>query len=200
MLLQMSTLFPIEPILPQGFSYQAGFISEEEEQTLLEEIKQIVLNTFTFQGYEAKRKVASFGYDWNFETRTLSKGKDIPPAFHWLIKRVAAYLQIAKEELIELLVTEYPEGAVINWHRDAPPFDTIAGISSLTDCIFKLKPYKEQKQGRKAIISLSVARRSLYIMKDTSRTEWLHSIAPVTHTRYSITLRTVNTNALDKAL
>ena len=47
-----------------------------------------------FQGYEAKRKVASFGHDWSFEKRLLSKGKDIPPAFNSLIEKVAGKLDI----------------------------------------------------------------------------------------------------------
>ncbi|MGV3657809.1 MAG: alpha-ketoglutarate-dependent dioxygenase AlkB, partial [Chitinophagaceae bacterium] len=95
------------------------------------------------------------------------------------------------KDISELLVTEYPPGSVINWHRDAPPFDTIIGISLLSDCVFKLRPYDKAKQERKATISLPVQRRSLYVMKDSARTEWEHSIAPVKQTRYSITLRTL---------
>jgi len=52
------------------------------------------------------------------------------------------------------LVTEYPEGSVINWHRDAPPFDVIAGISLLPDCTFRLRPQEKLKQGRGSVISL----------------------------------------------
>jgi alkylated DNA repair dioxygenase AlkB len=88
-------------------------------------------------------------------------------------------------------LTEYPVGAVINWHRDAPPFDIIAGISLHSDCVFKLRPYDKAKQGRRSVISIPVKRRSLYIIRDTARTDWEHSIAPVNDVRYSITLRTL---------
>ncbi|MDQ3846280.1 MAG: alpha-ketoglutarate-dependent dioxygenase AlkB, partial [Bacteroidota bacterium] len=74
----MNTLFPIEPTLPEGFLYLPDFISEEEERELLGQIGNTTLHTFHFQGYEAKRRVASFGYDWSFEKQQLSKGKDIP--------------------------------------------------------------------------------------------------------------------------
>jgi hypothetical protein len=122
----MNTLFPLEPILPPGFSYHPHFITEEEETLLLEKI----------QG--------------------------------------------------------------TNWHRDAPPFDTIAGISLLSNCLFRLKPHDKAHQSRKAVLSLPVQRRSLYIMAGASRTDWQHSIAPVSQTRYSITLRTLNTTNLLK--
>jgi alkylated DNA repair dioxygenase AlkB len=190
----MNTLFPLEPKLPPGFSYYDEFITELEEAQLLKDIKAIELKTFHFQGYEAKRKTASFGYDWSFEKRQLSKGKDIPAVFTWLIKRVASKCAIEMDAFSELLVTEYPVGAVINWHRDAPPFDIIAGISLLSDCTFRFRPYEKEKQGRKSILSLPVKHRSLYIIKDEARSEWEHSTAAVQATRYSVTLRTVKNN------
>ena len=187
----MDTLFPIEPVTPPGFRYFPDFISREDETALLKEISQIPLHTFMFQGYEAKRKVASFGYDWNFETRKLSKGKDVPAVFEPLIQKAAAFLSIRTKDFAEVLLTEYPPESVINWHRDAPPFDVIVGISLLSDCTFRFRPHDKEKQNRGAVISLPVKRRSLYVMKGESRTEWQHSILPVKEGRYSVTLRTL---------
>lgn len=187
----MATLFPIGPILPPGFSYTPDFITESEEDELYQAILKSELHTFLFQGYEAKRKVASYGYDWNFEKRILSKGREIPAVFNKLINNVALHLQIQPDNIAELLLTEYPIGSVINWHRDAPPFDTIAGISILSDCTFKIRPHDKEKQIRSATISIPVKRRSLYIMQGASRSEWQHSISPVKSVRYSITLRTL---------
>jgi alkylated DNA repair dioxygenase AlkB len=187
----MQTLFPIEPQLPTGFAYLKNFISAAEEDELLRIIREIPVHPFHFQGYEAKRKVASFGYDWSFETQSLRKGKDIPVAFQWLIERIASFLNRKTEDFAELLLTEYPPGAVINWHRDAPPFDLIAGVSLHTDCLFRLRPYGKEKQGRTSVLSLPVQRRSLYVMEKEARTGWQHSIAAVKDTRYSITLRTL---------
>jgi alkylated DNA repair dioxygenase AlkB len=187
----MHTLFPVEPPFPEGFLYVPDFISAAEEAMLYHEAVKCERHTFTFQGYEAKRKVASFGYDWNFEQQRLSKGANIPEVFQPLIDKVATRLSIEVERFAELLITEYPVGAVINWHRDAPPFDLIAGISLQTDCIFRLRPYEKAKQSRNATLSFPVKRRSLYIMQGPARTDWQHSIAAVKETRYSITLRTL---------
>ena len=188
----METLFPLDPVYPEGFQYTPSFISEAEEAELIRFINGMELRAFQFQGYEAKRKVASFGYDWNFENRSLTKGKDIPSPFLPLVYKVADYLALPTDRFAELLVTEYPAGSVINWHRDAPPFDLIAGISLQTDCLFRLRPHEKEKQHRSSLISLTAKRRSLYVMEGPARTDWQHSIAPVKEVRYSITLRTLN--------
>ncbi|WP_207514301.1 alpha-ketoglutarate-dependent dioxygenase AlkB [Longitalea luteola] len=185
------TLFDQAPALPEGFYYTPEYITEDEEQQLLAAVEDIHLHPMVFQGYTAKRKVASFGYDYNFTTRQLTKGLPIPAPFDWLIDKVAMQLKINRDQIAELLVTEYPIGAVINWHRDAPPFDSIAGISLAADCMFKLRPYEKSLRSRKTTVSLPVRRRSLYIMQGPARSDWEHSTAPVTAVRYSITLRTL---------
>lgn len=187
----MNTLFPLEPVYPDGFRYFPGFITAEEEEALIAAIAGLELHSFVFQGYTANRKVASFGYDYSFTNRALTRGKEIPEVFHPLVEKVGRKLEIPPGEWAELLVTEYPPGAVINWHRDAPPFDVIAGISLGADCIFRLRPHEKEKQSRLATISLTAHRRSLYLMKGEVRRHWQHAISPVKQTRYSITLRTL---------
>jgi alkylated DNA repair dioxygenase AlkB len=187
----MNTLFSIEPELPEGFLYMPDFITEQEEMELVSNISTLELETFIFQGFEAKRKFASYGFDYSFDKKTLTKGKDIPSFFSPLINRVAEHLSIMPTDFGELLILEYPAGAVINWHRDAPPFDIIVGISLLSDCTFRFRLQDKTKQGRGNIISLPVKRRSLYVMQGAARSEWQHSTAPVKDPRYSITLRTL---------
>jgi alkylated DNA repair dioxygenase AlkB len=187
----MNTLFPLLPQLPDGFAYIPDFITEAEEAELLDQISKVSFHAFLFQGYEAKRRVASFGYDWSFDRRVLTKGADIPEAFHPIIEKVADRLSFPPDALAELLLTEYPAGSVINWHRDAPPFDLIAGISLLSDCTFRLRPHDKAKQGRGSIISIPLARCSLYIMQGEVRADWQHSIPAVKGLRYSITFRTL---------
>ena len=191
----MNTLFPIEPRLPGGFSYAPDFITHEEEMELCKELVNMELHHFSFQGFKANRKVASFGYDYSFDNGKLTKGKDIPAMFDFLIRKVSNYLSIPTNEFAELLVTEYPPGAVINWHRDAPPFDVIVGISLHAGCTFRLRPFDKAKQGRSAVITFPVERRSIYVIQGRARTDWQHSIAAVKETRYSITLRTLGRNA-----
>jgi len=183
-------LFPRHSSLPPGFSCVPDFLSEPEENILLNSISKFDLRPMIFQGFEAKRKVISFGYDYSFDRRALSKGKPIPPDFQWLLEKTAAQLNI-ENDFAELLITEYPPGAVINWHRDAPPFDIIAGISLLSECIFRFRPFDKKKQNRKSIISYLLPKRSLYFIQGESREEWQHSILPVNSIRYSVTLRTL---------
>jgi alkylated DNA repair dioxygenase AlkB len=184
-------LFPETLPVPRGFRYVEDFLSADEEAELLQHIRSIALKPMIFQGFEAKRKTESFGYDYSFDNRRLSRGKDIPSFFEPLVRRVALFLDIEPADIAELLLTEYPPGAVINWHRDAPPFKIIVGISLLEDCVFKFRPHDKVQQNRKSIISFPVARRSLYVMDGPARADWQHSIAPVKNTRYSITLRTL---------
>ena len=187
----MQTLFPIEPNYPEGFSYIPGFITADEELQLYKEIRKTELHNFTFQGFTANRRVASFGYDYSFSNGSLTKGRDIPASFNYLIEKVAKHLSLMPEQFAELLITEYSPGSVINWHRDAPPFDIIAGISVMGDCVFRLRPQDKEKQTRSSVISFPVNRQSLYVIRGPARSEWQHSIAPVKQTRYSITLRTL---------
>jgi len=186
----MSALFALEQNLPEGFNYYADFLNAEEETKLLHEMSKIELHNMNYHGYKANRKTESFGYDYNFDNNKLSKGKDIPAAFDWLIEKTAQYISVDGNRFAEMLVTEYPPGAVINWHRDVLQFDLIAGISLLTDCTFRLRPYDKTKQTRSSIISFPVQRRSLYTMHNEARWNWQHSIAPVKQTRYSVTFRT----------
>jgi alkylated DNA repair dioxygenase AlkB len=187
----MQTLFDEKPAFPRGFSYFPGFLSSEEENILITAIEKVELHNLNFHGYTAHRKVASFGYDYSFTNRSLTKGKEIPAEFEFLLQKIALFLPVDPTQIAELLVTEYPVGSVINWHRDAPPFDVIIGISLLSDCTFKLRPHEKIKQTRSATVSFPVQRRSLYVMEGPSRSEWQHSIAPVKNKRYSITLRTL---------
>jgi alkylated DNA repair dioxygenase AlkB len=129
----MNTLFPIGPVFPDGFSYVPHFITKDEEEELLKAFLKTELKKFVFKRYEAKRKVQSFGKDWSFDRRFYQQARKFPKRSN-LIAKVASHLSIKKEDFAELLLTEYPIESVINWHRDAPPFDLIAGISLLSNC------------------------------------------------------------------
>ncbi|HMK04740.1 MAG TPA: alpha-ketoglutarate-dependent dioxygenase AlkB [Ferruginibacter sp.] len=187
----MNTLFDIGPVTPRGFHYYPDFITKEEEEKLLEYIRGFDLQTMKFHQYEAKRKVMGFGRGWSFTEQMLKDGNPIPAEFDFLTERIAAKLSIEKKQVAQVLVTEYPPDSVINWHRDAPPFDIIAGVSLLSDCVFKLRPHDKDKQTRPATISLAVQRRSLYTMQGPAKSEWQHCTAPVKKIRYSLTFRTL---------
>ena len=187
----MADLFGEEKQLVPGFTYVSDFLTAEEEQRLVDYIVTLPLSTFKFQGFEAKRKTFSFGFDYHFDSGKLTKGAAIPEEFGWIIHRVASFIAKEPSEIAEVLVTENPPGSITNWHRDAPPFAIIAGISLLTGCRFRLRPHGKESRVRQSLVALPVARRSLYVMRDECRDNWEHSIGPVTHTRYSVTFRTL---------
>jgi hypothetical protein len=58
-------LFPSRRPIPGGFRYVQDFLSEAEENRLLDSISKLQLHPLLFQGFEAKRKVISFGYDYS---------------------------------------------------------------------------------------------------------------------------------------
>ena len=191
----MNTLFDIDPVLPNGFVYHPDFITEAEEIHLLKIISTLSLEPMQFHEYEARRKVLSFGKGWSFTDQVLKKGKDIPVAFDFLVDKLVLHLSLPKQDIAQFLITEYPVGSVINWHRDAPPFDIIAGVSLLSDCTFKLRPHDKAKQNRKATIPLTVKRRSLYTLQGEAKSEWQHSTAPAKQVRFSLTFRTLKNNS-----
>jgi alkylated DNA repair dioxygenase AlkB len=84
-------------------------------------------------------------------------------------------------------VTEYSEGATIGWHRDAPMFGVIVGISLLSACVFKLR--RGDRTGTP--INIELAPRSAYVLDGEARRDWQHSIPAVKRMRYSITFRTL---------
>ncbi|MGZ8554189.1 MAG: alpha-ketoglutarate-dependent dioxygenase AlkB [Chitinophagaceae bacterium] len=187
----MNTLFDLTPTLPQGFSYYPDFITETEEKQLLQNIEQFDLQPMKFHEYEAKRKVISFGQGWSFTEKKLQQGNALPLQFQFLIEKIASKLIIPRDRITQFLITEYPVGSVINWHRDAPPFEIIAGVSLLSTCTFKLRPQEKQRQTKANTVSLQVDRRSLYTMQGPAKSEWQHSTAPVNRLRYSLTFRTL---------
>ena len=177
--------------MPAGFNYYPEFISAAEEKDLVEMISGLKLTPLVFQGFTAKRKVESFGYSYHFDDRSITRGAAIPGQLGSTIEKIALLTSLPSAAIAQVLISEYPAGSVINWHRDAPPFDTIFGLSLQSDCIFRFRPHDKSKRRRGAIISMTVENRSLYIIRDEARTDWEHSILPVVKPRYSITFRTL---------
>jgi len=95
------------------------------------------------------------------------------------------------------LINEYRPGAPIGWHRDAPQYDIVAGVSLLSSCRMRLRPYASPSEAAKSGIrrhtthELELTPRSAYVMSGDARSRYEHSIPAVTALRYSITFRTL---------
>lgn len=172
----------------EGFRYEPEFVSPDEELRLLAAIRQLEFGPVVFRGVEARRRVAHFGWGYEFGTRKATPLGELPPFLQAVRARAGVLIEIDPERLEEALVTEYPPGAAIGWHRDAPPFGLVVGISLLSSCTLRLKP----THGAPARpVSLELEPRSLYVFDGSVRSEWLHSIPPTKGLRYSITFRTI---------
>lgn len=177
-----------------GFRYTPEVITATEEDALLEQVAQLELRPFVFHGIEARRRVAAFGLGYSFDRQTLTDAPPLPDFLVPLAERVAPLAGIAPALLTEALVTEYPVGAGIGWHRDAPPFDVIIGVSLLSPCTFRLRPYLPTgtaRRGQPRPLRLELAPRSAYVLAGSARTDWEHSIPDAIMRRVSITFRSM---------
>lgn len=91
----------------------------------------------------------------------------------------------------ESKVTEYRPGTPLGWHRDAPEYEAVAGVSLGGAARMRLRPYQPGAAHRKEdVLSLELEPRSAYQIRDQARWGWQHSIAATRQLRYSITFRT----------
>lgn len=181
--------------VPEGFVYQPDFLSEADEAELLGAIESENFEAFEFHGYAAKRRSIEYGLEYDFGSRRASPTRAFPDFLLPMRDRAATFAGLSSGALVEGMVLEYPPGAPIGWHRDAPQFGTVIGISLLSAARMRLKPYN--KEGK--IISVKLEPRSIYILSGAVRWQWQHSIPAMDKTRYSITFRTLRADEKRRA-
>jgi hypothetical protein len=62
-------LFGAGPAFPEGFRYAPEVIGAGEEAELIAGFADLPFREFEFQGYTGKRRVVSFGWQYDFNTR-----------------------------------------------------------------------------------------------------------------------------------
>ena len=179
-------LFAPAPSLPQGFKYQPEFLSLADEQELVRRLAELPFKEFEFQGYRGKRRVISFGWQYDFNRMELHRTETIPDFLLPLREHAAKFADLARANLQQVLLTEYAPGAGIGWHKDKPMFGGVVGISLASPCLFRLRRRISTTWER---TSLTVEPRSAYLLQWFSRSEWEHSIPALDRLRYSITFR-----------
>jgi alkylated DNA repair dioxygenase AlkB len=184
---QLSLLEP-GPALPAGFQYRAGLVSSDQERDLLDGLAGLAFAAFEFQGHAGKRRVVSFGWASDFNTGELRRAEDIPPFLLPLRDAAAAFAGLAPSGLPHALVTEYPPGAGIGWHRDKAVFGDVVGVSLASPCVFRLRRKAGAGWERASLVLES---RSAYLLQGPARSEWEHSIPAAGGLRYSVTFRSL---------
>jgi alkylated DNA repair dioxygenase AlkB len=172
---------------PEGLHYAAEFVSLKTEQELIGRIAALPLQPFQFGQYEGKRRVASFGFSYDYTLRRLRDADPIPDWLGPTIRDVEAFGGPGTR-IGQVLCTEYDIGVGIGWHRDKLHFDRVFGLSLGSACKFRFRRPACKKWER---FTLDAEPRSLYMMSGASRQVWEHSIPGVEAQRYSITFRTM---------
>jgi alkylated DNA repair dioxygenase AlkB len=172
---------------PEGLRYTTEFVSSATEQELIARIAALPLQPFQFGQYEGKRRVASFGFRYDYTLRRLQDADPIPDWLGPIIGQVEAFGG-PDTHVRQVLCTEYDVGVGIGWHRDKPHFDRVFGLSLGSICKFRSRRAIGEKWER---FTLYAESRSLYMMSGASRQVWEHSIPAVEAPRYSITFRTM---------
>jgi alkylated DNA repair dioxygenase AlkB len=192
---EQADLFGGALALPEDFIYRLDFLSVEEERTLLGGIAQLTLEDARYREYTARRRVAYFGFDYDFTRNRLGEAAPMPQFLHPLRDRMARWMGIAPEAFVHALVSEYRPGTPLGWHRDAPDFDRVAGVSLGGRARMRFRPYrKNEPPAKDKPLVLDLEPRSAYQMNGASRWRWQHSIPPTPELRYSITFRTLRKN------
>ena len=183
---------------PEGFDYRGDFITAQEQRALADTIaKRVAFRTFEMRGVTAKRRVAFFGEAYDKAEPAVA----IPEFLLPLRARLAEWAGVSAGEFAMGLINEYTPNAAIGWHRDAPQYGIIAGVSLLSSCRMKLRPYLAPKDlasrmpggsgRRNATHEIDLMPRSAYLIAGPARSAYEHSIPPATALRYSITFRTL---------
>jgi alkylated DNA repair protein (DNA oxidative demethylase) len=176
---------------PPGFRYRPEVITPDTEDALVARLRDLAWNEVKMRGQVARRRTVHFGWLYGYESWRIEPGPPIPD-FLWPVRDQAAVLAgVTADALAEVLLTEYAPGAGIGWHRDAPMFGDVVGISLLSPCRFRFRRGKaDAGQTRVAVL----APRSAYLLTGTARWQWQHSISPLKTWRYSVTFRTLKTS------
>jgi alkylated DNA repair dioxygenase AlkB len=148
-----------------------------------------------YKDYTAKRRTVSFGSDYDFAANVRGSAPAVPEFLLALQAKVAAWLGVAAAALGHVLVAEYRPGTALGWHRDVPDFDLVCGVSLGGACRMRFRPAFHSshapRRNPKEVLSLELAPRSAYVLRDDARWRWQHSIPATKVLRYSITFRSL---------
>jgi alkylated DNA repair dioxygenase AlkB len=176
-------------VVVEGLTYVEDFVTPEEERVLLELIEPLDFRTIEMRGQIARRRVRHFGLGYDYDRGDLAAVEPLPEGLEWLRERAAALIEREPEDLVQILVSRYPEGAGIGWHRDAPMFGSrIVGVSLRAPARMR---FQRTVKGEREVAAVELAPRSAYVLSGKARWSWQHSIPPGKELRYSVTFRTL---------
>jgi alkylated DNA repair dioxygenase AlkB len=177
---------------PDGLVYRPELVPADVEAELLDVLETLRFDPIVIRGQAARRTARHYGLDYDYEARTPMPGEPVPD---WLLpaRAIAAdFAGFEPEELVEILVQRYPPGSTIGWHRDAPAFGTVMGLSLAGSSRLR---FQRGKGDARHVFEVLLEPRSGYVLSGKARSSWEHSIPPTKELRYSITFRTLRSAA-----
>lgn len=177
-----------QPAVPPGFDYWPDVLSTCEQAAVVEELQRLDFRPYEHMGYQGFRQIAAFGRRYDLERRRFETAAPWPDFLKALLGRLTGRLDLDEEAFVQALVNEYAPGAGIGWHRDRPVYGEILGVSFLAPCMMRLRR-KDGTGWRRSAAPLAPG--SAYRLSGEARSDWEHSISPMTALRYSITFRTL---------
>ena len=154
-----------------GLDYKKDYINEIEHDQLLKQIdRQPWLN-------DLKRRVQHYGYKYDYKARRVVRDMRIGKLPEWL-EELAEKLcedRHMPEVADQVIVNEYEPRQGISNHIDCEPCfdDTIVSLSLGSGCFMDFTNKDKTKK-----IPVWLEPRSIVVLKNEARYEWLHGIAP----------------------
>ena len=167
----------------KGFYYFKNYMSKEEISLIKDKIKnEIQFEPIT--NSKNSRRVAHFGYTYNYFSRDVETAEPIPDYLLNLVNPDRIPIQSTYNQVI---INEYKPGQKIAPHVDHTklfgPIIACITIGQSVNIKFELNELEENFKPREG---------SLYMMTNDSRYKWKHSLINNRNkTRYSITYRNV---------
>lgn len=181
-----------DDVLPSGLEIAPDFVSHEQEGQLLRLAADLPFREARYKEYTARRRVFAYGTHLDrIETgKSFDAAIDFPPALESLRQRLADWSGIEPSGFVHALVSEYRQGTPLGWHRDAPQYEFIAGLSIGSTARMRFRRWCADGKPGRDIVSIDLAPRSAYLIRGEARSSWQHSLPPVSALRYSVTMRT----------
>ncbi len=173
---------------PAGLVLDLDLLAEAEEADLLRWCRGLATEPVVMHGVASRRLVRHFGVDYDYASWGTSDIEPVPDRLLPLRDRAAALAEVDADSLVEALVTHYPAGAGIGWHRDATAFGpTVVGVSLASDSVMRFQ--RRAAGGVRHVFEQPLPRRSAYVLAGQARSVWQHSVPPVSQERWSVTFR-----------
>src|SRR3954454_65422 len=173
---------------PQGVMYEPEVLPAREEADLLARLEAMDFNPIVMHGQEAKRTALHYGLKYDYAARTPLPGEPVPEWLEPVRAHAAALAGRGADELVQALVQRYPPGSTMGWHRDAPAFEEVIGISLRAPSRLR---FQRGTAADRRVWEIVLEPRSGYVLAGEARRFWEHSIPAVKAERYSITFRTL---------